>query len=70
MEEAARLGDLRASASEWQQSSVGVSCGKQDHIILIKSTTVADFISNHTLGIFFEAKPSDLCWTRSFNIRI
>lgn len=37
--------------------------------IFIKSTTIDDFISNHTLHIFFEVKPSDLCWTKGFNIR-
>lgn len=70
IEEAARPGDLRVSVSGWQQSSFGVFCGKHDHIILIKSPTMADFISNHTLPFFFEAKPSDLCWTTSSNIRI
>lgn len=70
IEEAVTLGDLRASVSEWQQSSVGVFCWKHDHIILIKSTNIADFTSNHTLRIFFEGKPSDLCWTTSFNIGI
>lgn len=70
IEEAVRLGNLRASVSEWQQSSVGIFCWKHDHIILIKSTNIADFISNQTLRIFFEGKPSDLCWTTSFNIGI
>lgn len=65
-----RLGDPRASVNVWQQSSAGVFWGKHHHIILIKSTTIADFTGNHTFCVIFEAKPSDLSRNTSVNVKI
>lgn len=43
----------RASVSEWQQSSVGVFCGEQDHVILIKGTIIPHAKSPSTFKLYW-----------------